>query len=841
MTKNLLMKAADNIRRWREAPQIMVREIFGVTPDAWQDEALIAFPTSPRLCMKACKGPGKLQPKSMVVETPTGPRAWGTIQVGDELFAEDGSRTKVTATYDNGFVKTYRVFFNDGTSTLAGAEHLWKVKGHREREGERTSRLSGSPKQRWIVATTEQIIERGVRSKNGRWRQRQFEIPRHGPADFPAAELPLDPYVLGVWIGDGCRRSGRYTGIDAEVENEIRSRGYRIGQKRDGQTATIYGITGALRHLKILDLGSHDRFVPRPFKYASVEQRRDILAGLMDTDGCIGSDGHCEFGSTSLSLIHDVAWLVRSLGGKAKLKPTVKKGSYRAPDGHLVSCRDFYRLTVALPFVPFKVGHKAVRWRDMTGCKSSSRYLTRYIDKIEPSIVADSLCVEIDHPSGCYLANDFIVTHNTAVLAWLGWNFLLTRPHPIIGATSITGGNLSSNLWTELARCREACDILKSMFEMTNTVISARDHPKTWKLEARTWAKDADEQQIGTALSGLHAPYVMWLLDESGDYPDAILPTCEAIFAGSPVEAHIVQAGNPTRLGGPLYRACTTARKLWKVIEITGDPDDPKRSPRISLEHAREQIRQYGRDNPWMMINILGQFPPQSLNALIGPDEVRQAMNRMYREHELRDSAKVIAADVARDGADQSVIAKRQGLQMFPLMKYRNLDGIQGGSILVREWEAFEADACFVDATGGFGWTWIEQARRLGRQPIPVQFSGDAHEKNKFFNKRAEMAFDLVDWIRRGGAIPHDERLLAALTQTTYTHKGDRLILEPKDQIKVKIGFSPDEMDAAMETLAEPVVGASRRRRVNQSAASPDYDPFASAIGDAGGAYDPYR
>lgn len=428
----------------------------------------------------------------------------------------------------------------------------------------------------------------------------------------------------------------------------------------------------------------------------------------------------------------------------------------------------------------------------------------------------------------------------TAVLAWLGWNFMLTRPHPIIGATSTTGDNLKSNLWTEFARWREKSDLIKQMFEMTKTEVFNREHPKTWKMEARSWAKDADADAIGNALSGLHAQFVMWLLDETGDYPDAILPTCEAIFAGNPEEAHIVQAGNPIRLSGPLYRACTSARALWKVIEITGDPDDPKRTPRISLQHAREQIDLHGRDNPWIMINILGQFPPQSLNALIGPDEVRAAMNRMYREFELEGSAKVLAADVARQGDDQSVISKRRGLQMFPFLKYRNIDGLQGASVMAREWDEFGADAAFVDATGGFGWTWIDQLRRLGRQPIPVEFAGNAHEKNKFFNKRTEMAFDLVDWIRRGGALPNDSRLLAALTETTYFPKGDRMLLEPKEQVKVKLGYSPDEMDAAMMTLAEPIAPAARKRHVSHSAVAPDYDPFAGHLGAQDAGYDPY-
>jgi phage terminase large subunit len=122
---------------------------------------------------------------------------------------------------------------------------------------------------------------------------------------------------------------------------------------------------------------------------------------------------------------------------------------------------------------------------------------------------------------------------------------------------------------------------------MTKTEVFANEHPQTWRLEARSWAQDANAEQIGNALAGLHAKYVMWLLDESGAYPDSIMPVCEAIFAGDPTEAHIVQVGNPTHLSGPLYAACTKARRFWRVIEITADPDDPRRTTRVSVDHAR--------------------------------------------------------------------------------------------------------------------------------------------------------------------------------------------------------------------------------------------------------------
>lgn len=415
----------------------------------------------------------------------------------------------------------------------------------------------------------------------------------------------------------------------------------------------------------------------------------------------------------------------------------------------------------------------------------------------------------------------------TAVLAWLGWNFMLTRPHPIIGVTSVSGDNLKAGLWTELARWRNKSPLLQRLFEQTKTEIFARDHRETWRMEARTWAKDASADQIGNALAGLHAKYIMWLLDESGDYPEAIMPVCEGIFNGDPVEAHIVQAGNPTKLGGPLYRACTVARNIWQVIEITADPDDPKRTPRVSVETAREQIAQYGRDNPYVLVRIFGQFPPMSFNALIGPDEVRAAMSRHYREFEIGNAAMVLGVDVALEGDDASVIFPRRGIQAMPPRKYRNIDSLQGAGTVSRLEAEMSADAVFVDNTGGFGAGWVDQLRSLGRTPIGINFSASAHLAERYENKRAEMYFEAVEWIKRGGALPDVPELLAALTTTTYTFRRDRLILEPKKQIKARLGYSPDDADAFVLTFAEPVVKKSTARQAGNSMFKSDYDPFA--------------
>lgn len=414
----------------------------------------------------------------------------------------------------------------------------------------------------------------------------------------------------------------------------------------------------------------------------------------------------------------------------------------------------------------------------------------------------------------------------TATMAWLAWNFLLTRPHPMVAATSITGDNLATCLWTEMARWHAKAPLLQSAFHLGAERIFSRDHPKTWYMVARTWPKSANREDQANTLAGLHSDYLLFLLDESGGIPDAVMVAADAAL-GTGVETHIIQAGNTTHLEGPLYRAATLEAKMWKLYRITGDPDDPKRASRVSIKWAREMIERWGRNHPYVLVNVFGQFPPGSLNTLIGPDQMAEAMKRMYREYEIGNAPKVLGIDVARFGDDASVIFPRQGIQAFAPLEYRNIDSTIGAGATSRKWADWDADAAFIDNTGGFGSGWIDQLHLIGRAPIGVGFAEMAHESTRYANKRAEMYFDAVEWIKRGGALPSCPELTAAMTQTTYTFDrgGDRLILEPKDFVKSKLGYSPDHADAFVLTFAEPVSPRNARRGTPRHQF--EYDPFA--------------
>lgn len=411
----------------------------------------------------------------------------------------------------------------------------------------------------------------------------------------------------------------------------------------------------------------------------------------------------------------------------------------------------------------------------------------------------------------------------SATLAWMGLHrlacFAAPGEHPKGAALSITKDNLQDNLWAELAKWMNRSEFLRSAFTWTKSNIYANDHPETWFLSARSFAKDADSEAIGRALSGLHSKFPFILLDETGDMPVSVGRAASQIFTGSPVDAAVLQAGNPTSTTGLLHESCGGGG--WDVVTITADPDDPKRTPRVSVEHAQAMIDAYGRDNPWVMATILGLFPPTGFNALLGIDEIEAAMARHYSVENIQHAAVVLGGDVAREGDDESMIARRQGLMAYPLRGMRIPDTMLVASQFIQEQKTYDADAFMIDETGGYGAGVIDAMRQLGSDVVGVKFSG-APLDPRYFNKRSEMFFELAKWVKEGGALPKDEKLKQELLAITFSYHKDKFRIVEKDMVKQAIGRSPDRADALALTFAYPVAKMSPFAR----SSAKDYNPY---------------
>lgn len=428
----------------------------------------------------------------------------------------------------------------------------------------------------------------------------------------------------------------------------------------------------------------------------------------------------------------------------------------------------------------------------------------------------------------------------SAVLAWLGWWFLgcFGKPgeHPKGAAVATTADNLKDNLWPELSKWQQRSAYLKAAFTYQKERIFAKDHPETWFLSARSFSKSADPSEQGRALSGLHSEYPFVLIDESGDISPSIGRAAEQAM-GNCRMGLIAQAGNPTSHDGLLYESCTTLRDKHTIITITSDPDDPKRTPRVNIDWARDQIRRFGRSNPWVMAYVLGMFPPGSMNSLLTMEEVENALGKHIPELEYNFAPRILACDPARFGDDRTVILRRQGLACF------NPDILRGerspeiaGRMANRclEWDPEGIEGIFIDGGGNYGIGAEDMLRQGGYRPIMV-FGHLKADDERFFNKRSESWWLMAEWVKKGGALPPIPELAKELTTPTYYFQEGKLRLEEKDQIKKRLGCSPDIADALALTFAFPVRPKSLRLGNHDIGhAKPNSKPF-NPLGRVGG------
>lgn len=518
MTSNLLSKGLDLqpshvLKLWRHRPKIFIQDAFDITLDAWQEDVVDLYMDHQRLGLVASKGPGKFHPESLEIYTPKGKVRFGDLKPGDEVFSEYGKPTKVTAIHPQGVKDVYKMTFDDGSSNLCGLEHLWKVHGF----------LKGRTK-KWGVLSTKQIIDRGLFVMQGKQTHHHFQIPVQGKAEFPRKKLPIDPYVFGLWLGDGSRTTGSITTNDPETLQEIEQRGYQAKQyKSVNRCPNIYvtGLKPALRAMGLIDKYSYEKAIPENYLTSSIRQRTELLRGLMDSDGTIDKRDHCmEFNSSSKELAEGVMFLVRSLGGKTTLS---EKRSFLKGVEH----RLCYRVRVTTDFNPFTLKRKAIHWKK----PSQNRYLSRTIKNIELVGKEESMCITVECPNHCYLANDFIVTHNTFIIAILGWHFFATNHQPKMAALSVTKEHLKSNLWAELLRWRASSPLLVKSTNDGAEKISLKGHEGYSFIDARSYPKQADETTMASALAGLHADNVAFLIDEAGTIPDSVLATADAALS----------------------------------------------------------------------------------------------------------------------------------------------------------------------------------------------------------------------------------------------------------------------------------------------------------------------
>lgn len=354
---------------------------------------------------------GKFLRNGTPVLTPGGWRPIESLQVGEHVIAGDGTITLVTGVYPQGVQPLYEMTFDRGEKVYAGGPHLWRVLAPNARFPTRWSHNGeeGNPSyNQWTVASTEEILAKSGARPTPR---RRYVTPYCGVAQMAPRPVPMDPYVLGVLLGDGCLplNGVRISSADSEILEAVRAAGYATTYvaKYD------YSVSGAMPAIRALGLAGHrswEKFVPEIYKINSAEVRLAVLQGLMDTDGTISAThGSASFTSTSERLAKDVLELVQSFGGKGWISDRVTSYTYL---GEKRRGQCSYTVRVRLPHVPlFRLARKLERV-----VRPVSTTDHRVIWSIDPAAPAEATCISVAHPDRTYVIEHGLVTHNT----WAG-------------------------------------------------------------------------------------------------------------------------------------------------------------------------------------------------------------------------------------------------------------------------------------------------------------------------------------------------------------------------------------------------------------------------------------
>lgn len=339
------------------------------------------------------------------VLTPDGWVKNSDLEVGQNVIGQDGQAVRIDGIFPMGEKEVFEITFEDGTKAQCSEDHYWTVNEYSD--GRRKS-----------VKTLQLKDFKSIKLPTGN-NQYRYSIPTVEPVRFSSEdtldELPVDPYILGILLGDGCITSGavRFASNDeyiVELVNHRLPTGFHIAHddgcnyrivSDDGQTS----FSKYLKEIGVWGSSSINKFIPEEYLFASRFDRKMLLAGLMDSDGTTAR-GQGSYTTVSQNLKDDILMLCRSLGGV----PTASKHAswYKDLNDDKVECLDKWMICPRIPFNPFILPRKKKLW------KTHRRSLDRVIVDVQKLDFKEEMtCIKVANDDGLYVINDFIVTHNT--------------------------------------------------------------------------------------------------------------------------------------------------------------------------------------------------------------------------------------------------------------------------------------------------------------------------------------------------------------------------------------------------------------------------------------------
>ena len=354
---------------------------------------------------------GKAQPLNTLIPTPNGLEYLGNLTIGDYVFDRLGKPTQIIGTYFRGPQRAYKVILSDARSTICGIDHLWRYYNKHDK---------------FVREPLFKLLERGILNNQGRAR---YKIPNNNAVEYIEKDYFIDPYIIGVFLGDGCCLEKQFSlsSPDIEIVEEIERLTNSISKKNPANNYTWTFKDKKENHLlKTKDIFkfyedyliqySYNKRIPYFYMLGSIQQRFALLQGLMDTDGSIG---FCEgrfnvtYSTTSAGLAFDISQLAYSLGLSASITKDNRIEKYTTNVCYKVSFRIPNEIK---PMLFRKCKHKCELALNSINYPKRHNYNRNIIVSVEDlGYDVGMMCIFVDNIEQLYLTDNFIVTHNTDI------------------------------------------------------------------------------------------------------------------------------------------------------------------------------------------------------------------------------------------------------------------------------------------------------------------------------------------------------------------------------------------------------------------------------------------
>jgi len=816
------------------------------------------------------------------VLTPFGWRKLWDLKPGDTICSTDGTSQKVIARYERGVQPLFKLNWHDGTETICDADHIWLAwKNGKSGKIANERKFGSQTAKKWTTADIYEYYKNDVPKQN---REIKLTIPiiskpcrfnvhgeNRGPKKHIRRKIP--PYVLGVLLGDGSIGGPgiSFASADLDVAAAVEERlsassGNNIKLKFSASKKSerkIYRIPAALiredlKDLNLLGTKSATKFIPGIYLFATIEERWELLRGLMDADGWADADGDCYYTSISKQLADDVRHLARSLGAFVTIKSSIPSYTHK---GEKLKGQRAYTLRIKMPAQE----EMFLLERKIDICRGQvNHFMGVRLESIEPYGNEKTVCIVVSNPNSLFIIDDFIVTHNSNLLCGAaitkhkrsviyrrqkgdltpiaeeiidilgtrkGYNSQLKRFSLPKGVSILLSGmQYEQDKQSRKGDARDLCgfdeivDFTESQFRFVITWNRSKDPNQRCRVICTT---NPPQGSTGDWIIKFWGP---WL---DPQHPNPAMPG-ELRWYVSDDEGNDLEVDSPDR------------------IFIKGEWMQPK---------SRTFIPSSVKDNPYATVSYIAtlQSLPEPLRSqmltgdflagreddafqVIPSDWVDRAQERWTEGRPRNQQMTALGVDPCRGGKDEFVLSPRYGywFDKQVIVKGKDVpDGAAGAALCIQNVK--HGAVINIDAVG-IGASVYDHVKDNGMHVQVMDGRKESHARDitgciGFFNERAERWWRMREALDPEGdeliALPRDRQLKSDLCAPRFrkTARGIQVegkYTEEKDgfgSLVERLGRSPDRGDAAVNALAESKKQRAGRNRGPVKANSA-YNPY---------------